>query len=153
MGLLLEENGLWEFVEGKAVLLVDPAQQPAHLKKYVKPRRIIVDGDKDQIIPHFFGKKTAKDMWEALVKVYQSDNQNMKMLLREKLRSTKMAKGESMVTYLTKFTRTKDELVVVGETVDETELVRTTSNGFAKQWEVFSQEVVAREKLPNWERF
>jgi hypothetical protein len=51
-GLLLEENGLWEFVEGKAVLPVDPTQQTTHLKKDVKTRRIIVDGVKDHIIPH-----------------------------------------------------------------------------------------------------
>ena len=50
------------------------------------------------------GMKKTKDMWEALVKLYQSDNQSRKMLLREKLRSTKIAIGESIVTYLTKFT-------------------------------------------------
>ena len=69
------------------------------------------------------------------------------MLLREKLRSTKMAKGESVVTYITKFTQIRDELAVVGEAVDETELVRTTLNGFTKQWEVFVHGVVAQEKL------
>jgi hypothetical protein len=111
-----------------------------------------VDGVKDHIIPHLSGKKTTKDMWEALVKLYQSDNQSRKMLLREKLRSTKMAKGESVVTYLTKFTQIRDELAAVGEKVDETELVRTTLNGFTKQWEVFVRGVVAREKLPDWER-
>jgi hypothetical protein len=40
----------------------------------VKARRKIVDGIKDHIIPHLSGKKTAKDMWDALVKLYQSDN-------------------------------------------------------------------------------
>jgi hypothetical protein len=76
-------------------------------------------------------------MWEALVKLYQSDNQSRKIRLKEKLRSTKMVKGESVVTYLTKFTRIRDELATVGEAMDETELVRTTQNGFTKQWEVF----------------
>jgi hypothetical protein len=74
------------------------------------------------------------------------------MLLREKLRSTKMARGDSVATYLTKFTQIRDELAAVGETVDETELVRTTLNGFTKQWDVFVRGVVAREKLPDWER-
>jgi hypothetical protein len=36
--------------------------------------------------------------------------------------------------------------------VDETELVRIALNGFTKQWDVFVRGVVAREKLPNWER-
>jgi hypothetical protein len=74
------------------------------------------------------------------------------MLLREKMRSTKMAKGESVVTYLTKFTQIRDELIVVEEVVDETELVRIALNGFTKKWEVFVRGVVAREKLPHWER-
>jgi hypothetical protein len=74
------------------------------------------------------------------------------MLLREKLRSTKMGKGELVVTYLTKFTQIRDELAAVGETVVETELVRTALNGFTKHWDVFVSGLVAREKLPNWER-
>jgi hypothetical protein len=132
------------FAEGTAVLPADPAKQPAHLKKDVKARRIIIDGVKDHIIPHLSGKKTTKDMWEALTKLYQSDNQSRKMLLREKLRSTKMARGESVATYLTKFTQIRDELAVVGETVDEIELVRIALNGFTKQWDVFVRGVVAQ---------
>jgi hypothetical protein len=40
----------------------------------------------------------------------------------------------------------------VGETVDETKLVRTTLNGFTEKLDVFIQGVVAREKLPDWDR-
>jgi hypothetical protein len=57
-----------------------------------------------------------------------------------------------VVTYLTKFTQIIDELATMGEVVDETELARTTLNGFTKQWAVFVRGVVAREKLPHWER-
>jgi 2-phosphoglycerate kinase len=85
-----------------------------------------VDEVKDHIIPHLSCKKTTKDMWEALVKLYQFDNQSRKMLLKEKLRSTKMAKGELVVTYLTKFTQIRDELATMGKAVDDIELVRTT---------------------------
>jgi hypothetical protein len=64
IGFLLEEQGLWEFVEGTTILPTNPAQQPSHLRRDVKARRIIIDGVKDHIIPHLSGKKTAKDMWE-----------------------------------------------------------------------------------------
>ena len=104
IGLVLEDNGLLEIVEEKVAALANPVKLTTHNKKYVKVRRIILDGVKDHIIPHLYGKKKMKDMWEALVKLYQSDNQRRKMLLRENLRSTKMAKGELVVTYLTKFT-------------------------------------------------
>jgi hypothetical protein len=92
--LVLEENGLLEIAKGKVASLADPVQLATHNKKDVKARRIIVDGVKDHIIPHLSGKKTTKDMWEALVKLYYYDNQSRKMMLREKLRSMKMAKGE-----------------------------------------------------------
>jgi len=52
------------------------------------------------------------------------------MFLKEKLIRTKMAKGESIVTYLTRFTQIIDEMAVVGETVDETEMVRIALNVF-----------------------
>jgi hypothetical protein len=132
ISLVLEENGPLEIAEGKVAALADLVQLATHTKKDVKARRILVDGVKDHIIPQLFGKKTTKDMWEALVKIYLSENQSRKMLLREKMRSTKMAKGESLVTYLTKFTQIRDELGIVGEAVDETELVRTALNGFTK---------------------
>jgi hypothetical protein len=76
IGLVLEENGQLEIVERKVAASVDPIQLAAHNNKYVKARRIIVDGVKDHVIPHLSGKKTIKDIWEALVKLYQSDNQS-----------------------------------------------------------------------------
>jgi hypothetical protein len=52
----------------------DPIQLVAHAKKDVKAKRILVDGVKNHIIPHLFGKKTERKTWEALVKLYQFDN-------------------------------------------------------------------------------
>jgi hypothetical protein len=40
------------------------------------------------------------------------------MMVRKKLRSTKMARGDIVASYLTKFTKIKDELAIVGEVVD-----------------------------------
>jgi hypothetical protein len=68
--LVLEENGLLEITKGKVGAPTNPIQLAAHSKKNFKARRILVDGVKDHIIPHFSSKKTAKDMWEALVKLY-----------------------------------------------------------------------------------
>ena len=59
------------------------------------------------------------------------------MVLREKLGSTKITKGDIVASYLTKFTQIIDELAAVGEAMDETELVRIAFNGFTKQWDVF----------------
>jgi DNA gyrase/topoisomerase IV subunit A len=86
------------------------------------------------------------------MKLYHSTNENRKMVLREKLKSIKMTKDENVVTYLTRLTQVRDELGAVGEAIVDSELVRTTLNGVSKQWVVFVEFIVARERLPNWER-
>jgi hypothetical protein len=72
------------------------------------------------------------------------------MALHDKLHSTRMAKGESVVSYLTRVAQVKDELAVVGEVILDSELVRIALKGFTKEWEVFMKCVVGREKLSDW---
>jgi hypothetical protein len=62
-----------------------------------------------------------------------------------------MGKGGSVSFYLTKLRQVKDELVVVGETVDGTELVRIALNGFSKSRDVFVRGIVSREHTPDWD--
>jgi hypothetical protein len=70
IGLVLEENGLLEFVEGKAIPPTDPSQLEAHLQKDVNMRRFILDGVKDHIITYLSIKMIDKEMWETLLKLY-----------------------------------------------------------------------------------
>ena len=45
------------------------------------------------------------------------------MVLREKLKSIKMAKREVVISYLTKISQVRDDLAAVGEIVPNAELV------------------------------
>ena len=71
-------------------------------------------------------------MWTALISLYESSNENRKMVLKEKLKSIKMNGGEGVTTYLTRIYAVRDELAAVGEVVARTELVRTAVNGASK---------------------
>jgi hypothetical protein len=93
----------------------------------------------------------AKEMWVALNDLYLSKNENRVMVLRERLRSTKMENGEGVIHYLTRLTQIKDELASVGEKTKDSKLVYVALNGFSKSWDVFVHGVVSREKLPNWQ--
>jgi hypothetical protein len=90
--LVLMENGLWEFANTKVTPPMDPKDLAAHELKDVKARRIILDAVKDHLIPHISEKKSAREMFVALTNLFQSNNTNRKMVLREKLRDTKMTK-------------------------------------------------------------
>ena len=57
-----------------------------------------------------------------------------------------------MVPYLTRLTQIKDDLGAVGSKTKDEELVRIALDGFSKPWDTFVKGVVARQKLPNWQR-
>ena len=83
--------------------------------------------------------------------LYQSKNENQKMVLQDRMRSTKMAKGEGVVPYLTRLTQIRDELGAIGSKIVDEELVRIALNGFSKPWDTFVKGVVARKKLLDWQ--
>jgi hypothetical protein len=103
MSAILRENKLWIFVSSIVVVFTtDPIALDVHEGKEAKAHRLILDGVKDSHIPHLLEKKTTYDMWETLKNLYEAKNENQKMALNEKLHDTKMAKGESVASYLTR---------------------------------------------------
>ena len=86
--MLFEEFGLCGIVEKTVTIPTDPDPLAEYNKKNVKAKRIILDVVKDHIMPHLTGKKNAFDMWGDLTKLYQSNNKNRKMVLREKWRNS-----------------------------------------------------------------
>ena len=48
------------------------------------------------------------------------------------MHSTKMAKGEGVVPYLTRLTQIRDKLGAVGSKTKDEEIVRIALNGFSK---------------------
>ena len=106
--MILEENELWDIVHSRTanpvVVPADAVDKAAFMKRDVKARRVILDAVKDHIIPHISAKTHAFQMWTCLKNIYQSSNENRKMVLREKLKNVHMSKGEGMASYLTKIT-------------------------------------------------
>jgi len=91
-------------------------------------------------------------MWEALESLFQSKNENYKMVLREKLGDTEMIGSDTVTSYLTWILQVQDELAAVGEIVDDLQLVRTMLKGFGKEWTLFIKGIMEQEKLLDWSR-
>ena len=149
---ILDVSDAEEHIDFTKVEPTNPADLAAWKKIDSKAMLIIIDGVKDHIVPHLSGKKTALEMWKALESLYQSKNENRKMVLQERMHNTKMAKGEGVVSCLTRLTQIRDELGAVDSKTMDEELVRIALNGFSKPWDTFVKGVMAREKLPNWQR-
>jgi hypothetical protein len=58
----------------------DPHQLVAHNKREVKAKQMILDAIKNHPIHHVSKKKTTKEMFDALVNLFQSQNINRKMI-------------------------------------------------------------------------
>jgi hypothetical protein len=86
--LALKEYNLWELVDKVVTPSTDPTTLEAHNKKEIKAKRVLLDLVKDHLIPHLTEKSMAKEMFYALVWLFQSTNMNRKMVLRNKLRAT-----------------------------------------------------------------
>jgi hypothetical protein len=74
-----------------------------------------MDVVKDHLIPHLAVKPTTRDMFKALVDFFQSDNMNMKMILRNKLISIQMSRSYNVTNYFMRITQIHGQLAAIGE--------------------------------------
>ena len=85
--MVLEDDGVIEFVKNRVVPPLDPQQLAQHNKNDTKARRIILEGIKDHIILHLHEKKTTYETFKAILDLYQGSSDARKFSLKEKLRS------------------------------------------------------------------
>jgi hypothetical protein len=102
-------------------------------KKVAKVRTILLEGVRDHIVSSLHGKITPHAMWKVLMDLFQNNNDNRKLVLKDKLRKIKMEKGDSIPKYLMKFVKCRDELGSVGITVTADDLVRLALLGLPKR--------------------
>jgi hypothetical protein len=154
MIFVLEDLELWDIV--KAVVHPIPVTAPVLVaefkKRNNKAKRTICDAVRDHIIPHLTGKTCAYEMSASLCKLYESSNENRKMVLHDRLRGIRMPKDESITSFLGRYTQIRDELGAVEKVVDPYTLVRQAMNFFTKLWGPFVRGIVAREVMPTWQR-
>jgi hypothetical protein len=120
--LLLEENDLKEYVESVVTAPIDPHELTTHKKKEVKAKRVLLEYVKDHLIPHIVEKATAKEMYDALVGIYQNKNTDRMLHLKHQLQIVRMTYEDTIVSYIMKITQIRDQITTIGETVQDAEL-------------------------------
>jgi hypothetical protein len=95
------------------------------------------------------GKAHAYQMWAALTSLYESLNENRKMVLHDRLRSIRMLKDESVSSFLARFTQIRDDLGVVGEVIVSNSLVRQALHSFTKPWGPFIRALLPGSIYPH----
>lgn len=103
------------------------------------------------LIPCMSKKNIAKDMLDALVSLYQTENTNMN-ILQNKPNSVEITRLDLVTRYLVKVTWIHDQFTIVKENVVDENLVNVELSGFSISWEPFVKDICAHENLPNFER-
>ena len=153
MEVVLEDNGFKEFIDKEIPKPASTnAQELVEWKKCVaKARWIILEGVQDHIVSSLHGKDTPFSMWKTLKDLYQNNNNQWKMMLKDKLQKIKCEKGDTISTYLNKLTTCRDELGSVGIMIVDDDMVSLALLGLPKSWHSYQDSVNGREKLPDWE--
>ena len=118
-----------------------------HKKNLVNEKRIIANSIKDHLIPHVSSLKKPKEVFDVLMKLFEGNNINRNMTLRNQLKNVNILKSKTMQSYITRVVQIKEKLEVVEDNVDEGEIVMTTLNGLPRSWYSFIQGICVRRKL------
>jgi hypothetical protein len=123
ISLILAENDLAKFIKEEVEEPEDAVEKAKHQKDSIRTQRIIADSIKDHLILYVSSKKTPKEMFDSLRKLYEGKNINRKMNLRSQLKNTKMQKGEMIQEYFSRISEIKEQLKAIGDTIDEDEFI------------------------------
>ena len=102
IGIIIKENGLDKYIKNEVAEPKVNESKEKHEQDLIKEMRIIVDSIKDHLIPQVSSKKTPKQMYDALLTMYEGRNINKNMNLRSQLKGTNMSKGKSIQDYSTR---------------------------------------------------
>ena len=104
---------------------------------------------KYHLIPHISELQTARQMYEALNRLYESKDISRNLTLRNQLHNMKMENSESATSYLMRVSQIRDQLATIGDVISDKELVTTTLNGFPTFWIPFVQGVCEEAGYPS----
>jgi esterase/lipase len=76
IGLILEENDLERFIKEEVLELADAVEKAKHQNETIRAKIIIANSIKDHLIPQVSSKKTPKEMFDALTRLYEGKNIN-----------------------------------------------------------------------------
>ena len=96
ISLVLEENELDTYISGKFPFPEGDEANFLQKKNLVKEKRIIDDSIKDHLIPQVSSLKTPKDMFDSLTKLFEGNNINRKVTLRNQLKNVKIQNEETI---------------------------------------------------------
>ena len=86
ISLILEENDLDQYITDEVPKIEGDEANATHKRSMAKAKRIIAYSIKDHLIPCVSSFKTPKEVYDALKNMFEGNNINQKMTLRNQLK-------------------------------------------------------------------
>ena len=87
ISLILEENDLDKYINDEVSAPEGDEAKDIHKKNLVKYKKIIAYSIMDLLIPHVSSLNTAKEVFNAFKDIFEGNNINQKMTLRNQLKN------------------------------------------------------------------
>ena len=115
--------------------------------------RILMDLIKDYLEPIIVRQNTAKNIYDALKKLYDNENPSRILALKDQIRQVKFTKNDSVSSYFLEITYIKYRLALVNGSVPNRDLILTCMGGISSEWKPFVKGICAHGQLPTFNQF
>lgn len=152
--IIADNNDVLVFIQGR--VLEPPENASAvvknkHKKGELKAKQIIADGLQYNLLVYVGNLRSSKDMYDKIIGMYEVNILKEIISLKDKLKDTKMNKGESVQSYIMRISRLRDQLLRVGEITPDRELVIVTLRGLPPIWETFIITISNNNNIPTFD--
>ena len=156
MGLNLEDQDVMDYVQGK--IQESPSTAPAATKtKYkkgeIKAKLMIRDSIHKSLVAYISEVGISKEMYDKLVHMLKANYANRVLFFKNQLKNLKKGRDESVQSYFLKLTEIKNNLLAIGETIADREMVLTALGGLSFEWHVFNTTILNNNVIPNFDEY
>jgi len=148
--VILDDNDVLEYVEGKVPKPLKNAPIPTkskYKKGEFKANKIRIESLKDHLLTYVGKLKKSKGIYDKLVGMYEVNNLNHILSMKNQLKDIKMNKGEFVQSYVMRISQLRDQLQTVGEPISDRGLVLVTLQGLPSIWETFISTISNNDKF------
>jgi len=90
-------------------------------------------------------------MYDKLVNMFRANNANQVLFLKNKMKNLKKGRDESVQSYFLKLTEIRNNLLAIGETIADREMVLTALGGISSKWHVFITTILNNNVIPDFD--
>ena len=94
---------------------------------------------------------TSKEMYDKLILMFKANKANQALFFKNQLKNLKKGGDESIQSYFLKLIEIRNNLLAIGETIVDREMVLTTFGELSSEWHVFNTTILNNNVIPDFD--